>query len=505
MSLPMIAAPPPTLAGALLVLVVVLPLLGFLPFFFLGARIAERLALGLLALGLIGALAIAAEVSGSGAAVAYFIGGWAPPLGVALRADGFSALMLAMTAAALLATGLFAMTGIGAARPRMPPVFWPLVLAAACALNLAFTAEDLFTLFVALELLTFAAVPLVCLDGRPAQYEAALRYLLYALFGSALYLLGVVLIYGLYGTLDILLIAGRVAVEARSPPALMLALALMSVGLMAKAALFPFYLWLPPAHAGAPAAASAMLSAVVIKAPLFLLLRLWLDLAPQTLAFAAGPLIAACGAGAILLCGLFALGQKRLKLMIAYSTAAQIGYLCLVVPLAAGAADGGLALTAGAIHLVSHAFSKAAMFMAAGLIYEALGHDRMDGLRGVGRALPVSLFAFALGGASLMGLPPSGGFTAKVMLLTAAVGQQAWWIVAVVMAGGLLAAGYVLKVIVPALQAPDRPLEITPVSRGREMVALALALGAVALGFLPLEPSPFLAIGRPGAWAEAVQ
>lgn len=504
MALPVIANPPASLGGALLAVIVVLPLLGFLPFFFLRARIAERLALALLAVGVALALLIAGEVASGGQAVAYFIGGWAPPLGVALRADGLSALMLVMSAAALLATGLFAATAPGAATPRMPPVFWPLVLAAACALNLAFTADDLFTLFVALELLTFAAVPLVCLDGKPAQYEAALRYLLYALFGSALYLLGVVLIYGLYGTLDILLIAGRIALEPRLPPALMVALALMSVGLMAKAALFPFYLWLPPAHAGAPAAASAMLSAVVIKAPLFLLLRLWLDLAPEPLARAAGPVVAACGAGAILLCGIFALAQPRLKLLIAYSTAAQIGYVCLLVPLAAGAADGGLVMTAGAIHIVSHAFSKAAMFMAAGLIYEALGHDRMDRLAGIGRALPLSLFAFGLGGASLMGLPPSGGFTAKVMLLTAAVAQGAWWIVAVVVAGGLLAAGYVLKVIVPALQAPAAPISLAPVSRWRELVALALALAAVALGFLPLEPSGFLAIGRPGAWAEAV-
>lgn len=497
-----LSPPPATLGGALLVIAVVLPLFGFLPFFFLGARIAERIALVLLALSVAVAAAIAAEVGSSGQAVAYFIGGFAPPLGVALRADGLAAVLMVMTALAMLATGLFAATGIGAARPRMPPVFWPLMLSALCALNLAFAAEDLFTLFVALELLTFAAVPLTCLDGKAEQYAAALRYLLYALFGSALYLLGVVLVYGLYGTLDIILIAGRAAGEA--PFGLVAALALMSVGLMAKAALFPFYLWLPPAHAGAPAAASAMLSAVVIKAPIFLVWRLWLDLAPAGLAAGATPVIAACGAGAILLCGVFALAQPRLKLLIAYSTAAQIGYLMLVLPLAADAAVGSLALTAGTLHLVAHAFSKAAMFMAAGLIYEALGHDRMDSLRGLGRALPVSVLAFGIGGLSLMGLPPSGGFNAKVMLLTAAVSAQAWVILAVVVAGGLLAAGYVLKVLVPALQAADAPLALHPVARWREAVALALALLALALGFLPLEPSDYLAIGRPGAWPGGV-
>ena len=160
-----------------------------------------------------------------------------------------------------------------------------LSLCVASGLNLAFLAEDLFTLYVALELLTFAAVPLVCLDGKAAQLEAALTYLLFALLGSLLYLLGAVLIYASTGTLDIAIAAQRLSASSSATG---IALALMSAGLAAKAALFPLYLWLPPAHAGAPPAASALLSALVIKAPIFLLLRVWLGLAPADLAGAGG-------------------------------------------------------------------------------------------------------------------------------------------------------------------------------------------------------------------------
>lgn len=501
----MTAIPGPGLAADMLVVAaVILPLFALLPLFLLPARLAERLSLLVLLLTLLVVLAIAARVGDSGAALVTFIGGWRPPLGVGLRADGFSAFMLVMTAVVLFATGLFAMTTPGRPKSggeRMPPAFWMLLVSVFSALNLVFLAEDLFTLYVALELLTFAAVPLVCLDGKLVQVEAALRYLLFALFGSLLYLLGAVIIYGLYGTLDIILVARA----ASASPGFVLALAAMSAGMMAKAALFPLHLWLPPAHSGAPPAASALLSAVVIKAPIFLLVRFWLDLAPQDLAVAVAPVLAGLGAAAIVVGSLVALAQPRLKLLIAYSTAAQIGYLFLMFPLAAVASPwSALAWTGGALHLASHAFSKAAMFMAAGLIAEALGHDRISGLSGVGRAVPVALVAFGLGGLSLMGLPPAGGFIAKVMLLSAAVHLNAWWIAVVILAGGLLAGGYVLKVVVLALQRPAEPLVVGPVARWREWVALALALVAVGFGFVPLEPSSFLFIGRPASWAGMV-
>ena len=156
---------------------------------------------------------------------------------------------------------------------RAPLVFWTLLQGIQAALSLVFLGGDLFNLYVGLELLTFAAVPLVSLDGRPETVAAALRYLLFALFGSVFYLLGVALLYGAYGTLDIALLAPLV----RPEPAVWLAAGLMTAGLLAKTALFPLHLWLPPAHANAPAAASAVLSGLVVKGSFFLVVRLWFD------------------------------------------------------------------------------------------------------------------------------------------------------------------------------------------------------------------------------------
>jgi formate hydrogenlyase subunit 3/multisubunit Na+/H+ antiporter MnhD subunit len=490
-----------TPGGLLLVLAVLVPFVGVLAGMVLGGRGARRVALATLAAGLAIAIAIADALVRSGDAVVYLLGGWAPPLGVALRADGLAVVMLLAVAVVIGGIGVYARadfgTPPGVREARAPLMFWLLLLAVWGSLNLVFVSGDLFTLYVALELLTFAGVPLVSLGGRPETLRSALRYLLYALFGSVLYLLGAVLLYGAYGTLDILLLAARVHPE----PVTWAAAALMTVGLLAKTALFPLHLWLPPAHAGAPAAASAVLSGLVIKGSWFLAVRLWLDVFAGVVTVPSAQTLAALGAAAILVGNVVALRQARLKLLVAYSTVAQIGYLFLMFPLAAGLAaahlDSAATVNGGMLQAISHATAKAAMFMAAGLIYTTLGHDRIADLRGVARALPMTLVAFALGGASLIGLPPSGGFLAKWLLVSAAIMTAQWWWVLVMLVGGLLTSAYVFIVVVRALApAPEGWTPRAPVPRYQEVAVLALALCSFLLGMAVFCPVDVAGIGR---------
>lgn len=170
-----------------------------------------------------------------------------------------------------------------------------------------------------------------------------------------------------------------------------------------------------------------------------------------------------------------------------------------MLPLASGEHPwSDAAWTGGILQAVSHAFAKAAMFLAAGIVAEPLGHDRISGLRGIGRALPVTVVAFGLGGMSLMGLPPSGGFAAKWLLLTAAVESGEWPWAVVMLMGGLLAAGYVFRVLAPALAGSNEPAPPRPyVSPGKEVLALALALCATLIAFAPPELLELLRIGRP--------
>jgi multicomponent Na+:H+ antiporter subunit D len=499
---PTLLANATTADGFLLVLAIVLPVIGILLLFACGGRYVERIVLFVIPIGLGVAVVVFTAVWRSGRPLIYIVGGWQPPLGIALRADGLSVAMMITVGVVIGATALFAREEFGQPRQRpearAPLVFWILLLAIWAALNIIVVSDDLFNLYVALELLTFAAVPLVCLKGYKETIKAALRYMLFALFGSVLYLFGTVIIYGAYGTLDIALLAERV----RPEPVAWIAAALMTMGLLAKTALFPFHLWLPPAHAGAPAPGSAVLSALVVKGSFFLIVRLWFDAMPGLMTIAASQMLAAFGAGAILFGSVLALRQQRLKLLIAYSTIAQIGYLFFIFPLSAGAMASdpwsGFGWTGGWMQLFSHAFAKAAMFMAAGLIAETLGHDRIAELGGIARTLPVTTFAFGIAGLSLMGVPPSGGFVAKWLLLQATVMEGQWWWAVVMLSGGLLAGGYILMVLGKTFFDADVPLKAPgPITRSREIVALTLALCAVLLSLVPLRSSEFLQIGRP--------
>jgi formate hydrogenlyase subunit 3/multisubunit Na+/H+ antiporter MnhD subunit len=496
-----IPAWPAETSDALLVVAIMLPVIGILPSLMLGGRHAERIATFVLPALLGVAAVIFAEVWQAGHALTYVVGNWNPPLGITLRADGLSAAMMIMSAGVMCGIAIFARfdfrTPADSVETRAPFAFWILILGISGAMNVVCLAGDLFTLYVALELLTFAAVPLVSLDGRAETLQAALRYLLFAVFGSVIYLLGAALLYGIYGTLDTLMLSRAV----RADFVTILAAALMTTGLLAKTALFPLHLWLPPAHAGAPSAASAVLSALVVKGSFFVVVRLWFDVMPALPGLYGSQMLGSLGAAAVIFGGIMALRQQRLKLLVAYSTVAQIGYLFLMFPLALSAAEqleSGTALAGGMLQTMSHATAKAGMFLAAGMIYAALGHDRVAGLAGAGRALPIPILAFACAGFSLIGLPPGGGFLAKSLLLASPVATAQWWWDWIMSIGSVLTSTYLFVVLLRALTPALTPLKLrVNVPRYQQAAALALALTSLLLGMAAFPALDVLQVGRP--------
>lgn len=407
------------------------------------------------------------------------VGGWAVPLGIRLRVDGLSAILLLLLASVSLLISIYSLQAFGPARGaegKTARYYWPLWLFLLAALNGMFLSADLFNLYVTLELSGLSAVALVALAGTRTALDAALRYLFVSLSGSLLYLMGVALVYGACGTLDLELLAGRIT----GPPG-WTALALMTSGLMMKGALFPLHFWLPPAHSSAPAPVSAALSALVVKGSLYILIRLWFESAGGAQSQGALQLIGVCGAAAILWGSLQALVQERLKLLVAYSTVAQLGYLFLFFPLAAG---GGVQVwTGGLVFLAAHAFAKAAMFLAAGNIIKSAGHDRISELGGITRVLPVSVFAIGLAGISLVGLPPSAGFVGKWLLLGAGLRQGQWWWVAIIICGSLLSAAYIVRLLSHAFIRDGAAAAWKGVPPGLEWSAFVMAVAAFLVGF----------------------
>jgi formate hydrogenlyase subunit 3/multisubunit Na+/H+ antiporter MnhD subunit len=330
-----------------------------------------------------------------------------------------------------------------------------------------------------LELLGFSAAALTAMGGSKAAVTAALRYLLLGLLGSLAYLLGVALLYIGYGSLDLAALARLVQPDLTG----MLALALMTTGLLLKTALFPLHFWLPPAHANAPAPISALLSALVVKGGFYLVLRLWLDLFDNIVSPPVAQILGVLGALAVLWGSWRAFTSDRLKLLAAYSTVAQLGYLFLGLALLISARDqavrdllfGGLLLLA-----LTHGFAKAGLFLAIGIVQQRMGHDRIADLDGTARQLPVTTFAFALAGVALIGLPPSGAFLGKWHLLGGAFALQQWFWIPVVLVGSVLAAAYVFRVLGHAFATGPHPGSAVS-KTWEEWPAVSLALVAAVL------------------------
>jgi multicomponent Na+:H+ antiporter subunit D len=428
----------------------------------------------------------------------HLLGGWPAPLGIALRADGLSVFLVLMATVVGVAVSLYAAGYFRDHDATTPPGgesahFWPLWLFLWTALNGLFVSGDLFNLYVTLELLGMSAVALVALANSPAALGAAMRYLLVSLLGSLAFLFGVALVYAAHSTLDLVLLK-----EGTTGPATPVALGLMTAGLLMKTALFPLHSWLAPAHANAPAPVSALMSALVVKAPFYVLLRLWFDAFAGVPSVAATDLLGVLGAAAVLWGSYQALRQGRLKLLVAYSSVAQMGYLFMLFPLAGAAAGGFTAWAGGLYFALAHACAKTVMFLSAGSLMRAAGHDRLAHLRETARAMPISMFAFALAAVSIIGLPPSGGFIAKWMLLNAALADGQWWWVLVMAAGTLMGGAYLLRVVrlpfvgssLPEVLARPRPTVM-------ESTTLALALATIGLGFVAPPLLDWLRVGAP--------
>ncbi len=423
------------------------------------------------------------------------VGHWPAPLGIVLRADGLALIMLATTAGvgfiiSCYALGYFPSQRHGPIRTRY---YWPLWLFLWAGCNALYLSADLFNIYVALEIVTLAAVALTALEGGRSAVRAALRYLLTGLIGSLTYLVGVALLYAGWGTVDLALL-GQTLTEG---PLSRTAMALMICGLLLKCALFPLHFWLPQAHAKAPAPVSAILSALVIKTAYVVLLRLWFEVFAGFERVTTAHLLGALGAAAIVWGSLMALRQERLKLLVAYSTVAQIGYLFLVFPLAR-TETAVTVWSAAALFMVAHACGKAAMFLVAGTIQHIAGHDRISQMAGAGGPIGVLAVIFALASVTIIGLPPSGGFFAKWLLMNAALTTGQWWYLPVILAGSLLAAAYIARVLSWAFF--DVRRNAYPTSRRiMRWPPLALCLVALLLGLVAYEPVRVALIGAPVA------
>jgi multicomponent Na+:H+ antiporter subunit D len=254
------------------------------------------------------------------------------------------------------------------------------------------------------------------------------------------------------GTLNMLDLAERLPPMTESRTVLA-AFAFLTVGTGLKLALFPLHFWLPNAYAYAPSAVTAFLAATATKVSVYVLLRFLFTIFGAANSFeltALESLLIPLGAIAVLVCSTVAIFQTDVKRMLAYSSVAQVGYMVIGIGFASTAG-----LSAAIVHLFNHAMIKGGLFLALGCVVLRLGSARLESLAGLGRRMPLTMFAFVLGGLSLIGVPLTAGFISKWVLVQAAIERGNWLVAVVILAGSLLAVIYIWRVVEAAYFRPE--------------------------------------------------
>lgn len=322
-----------------------------------------------------------------------------------------------------------------------------MLLALGCTMALDFSA-NLFTMYLSFELITLTTFPLVFHNQQPDAIRASLKYLFYSIAGAFLALFGLFLIAS-YSTGTSFVLGGALdpaAMETHKGLLLTGAFCCL-VGFGAKCGLYPLHGWLPTAHPVAPAPASALLSALVVKAGVFCCIRSVYYLIGTD--FLAGSWVQTTwiilAMLTVFMGSMMAYREKRLKKRLAYSTVSQVSYILL--GLACFTPDGA---TGGLLHSVFHAIIKSGLFMIAGAIIFETGATEVDELKGIGKKMPITIVCWTILSLALIGIPPTSGFVSKWFLGTGAFAADLGWlsylVPAILLVSALLTAGYLLPI-----------------------------------------------------------
>ncbi|RPI45688.1 MAG: monovalent cation/H+ antiporter subunit D family protein, partial [Betaproteobacteria bacterium] len=391
---------------------------------------------------------------------------------------------------ALVASGLWVVSSIysigymrGNNEANQTRFYACFALALAAAIAIAFSANA-FTLFVFYEALTLITYPLVTHHGS-AEARRGGRVYLAVLIGTSIVLLLPALIFTWDAAGTTAFRPGGILQDKLNPLAMTGLLALYMFGI-GKAALMPFHRWLPAAMV-APAPVSALLHAVaVVKAGVFSIVKVIVYLfGIDVLSNISMHWLVAVAGFTIIAASMVALGADNLKRRLAYSTVSQLAYIVLAAALLAP-----LSMVGAVLHIASHALGKITLFFAAGSIYTAAHKTEVSELDGIGRRMPWTMGAFAIGALSMIGLPPAAGFLSKWYMLSGAMAEAHWVAVAVIMLSTLLNAAYFLPIVHAAFwrapRAGDAPHGEAPWPSVAALVVTAAA--TIALPFASAVP-----------------
>ncbi len=365
-----------------------------------------------------------------------------PEVRMILCNDGLSRLFCVLVAVVWLLVGIYSFRYLE--HSEKPVMFFGFYVISLGVLQGIGLAGNLVAFYLFYEWMTLMTVPLVFFTRSRESIHAARKYFFYSVAGAAFSLAGIFL---LAGNAEGLLFTGNALNETANTTEVLVAGLLLIIGFGTKAGMFPMHGWLPTAHPVAPAPASAVLSGVITKAGVFGIIRsLYYVIGMETLrgtyvqtVFLTLTLIT------VFMGSMLAYKEKVLKKRMAYSTVSQVSYVLFGLALFSPAG-----FAAALLHVVFHSLIKNGLFLFAGTVIHQTGEERVEGLKGFGKGMPVTFWCFTFASMALIGIPPMSGFVSKWYLakgaLAAPIGAFSYVGPAVLLVSALLTAGYLLSI-----------------------------------------------------------
>ena len=405
----------------------------------------------------------------------------------------FNFLLIAITAGTILATVKYV------AQDRMKAYggeFVALVLLSVTGMMLLVSATELITIYVSLELTALPVVALAAIHRTRQGVEAGTKFFVLSAISSAILLYGFAYIYGYTGSTHLDVIMERLSVlptEAGVPfgsYAVLLAVIMIVAGFGFKMAVVPWQMWVPDVYQGAPTPVAAFLS-VASKASAFAVIMriMYTAFGDPSLMQDWSGLFAILAAVSMTVGNLLALSQSNIKRLLGYSTIAQAGYILVGVASVpanqVGATFAGAGPQSVMYYLAGYAFTNLAVFFALVAIISRTGDDSIEGLNGLLKRSPLMAGLLVFGLLSLLGMPPTVGFMAKVVVFGAALNANLAWLAVIGVVNTVIAAYYYLRVIRAIVFEESADSSALSVDRPALVATGVAAIGAGVFGFAP--------------------
>ncbi|MEX0322747.1 MAG: Na+/H+ antiporter subunit D [Puniceicoccaceae bacterium] len=432
-------------------------------------------------------------------------GSWPAPFGITLVADIFSALMVAITGIVAVSISIYSLQDVDNA--LLKKHYFALLHFLLMGVNGAFLTGDLFNLYVWFEVMLIASFVLITLDGKCDQLEGGVKYLIINLLSSILFLSGVGLLYGKLGTLNMADIASRLAASQDAlliNSSAMLLLAAFSI----KAALFPFFFWLPASYHTPRVVISALFAGLLTKVGVYALIRSYTLIFSSHFSEVQGILLV-LAAGTMISGVLGAAAQFNIRRILSFHIVSQIGYMVM------GLAIGGTLAIAGAIfYIIHHIVVKTNLFLIGGLIAQRAGSGDLKKIGGLYKATPYLALLFLIPALSLGGIPPLSGFWAKFSVIKAGLDGEHYLLVTAALLVGILTLYSMTKIWNEAFwkepvdganaPSPERKLSLAAVIPCVFLAAITLILGFWSAPLLELSFAASEQLLNPERYIESV-